>query len=280
MSDNLNLLHQNYCRPGTASGKFINDLFPLERECNEGKLLSATAPNKLLHLEQFDPCGLEQSYVDQATGAELPVFAVFNLAGDHRCDFQITAESGPAIADPTSLMAHLPFKKAQAFVRKINERRTKSERWILISLILGMLLGPFFILLYALSIAASAAPLVVTGGSILGGLLGYVLGISILDRLCPWQRLVITAEFNGILPKETREKARAAQDHFDNLYLVVDQQHRWKSALLPDPIPRGLDPLLIGELRRGQQAEFFVVDQFELTAAERYLTDEFATVPD
>ena len=113
-----------------------------------------------------------------------------------------------------------------------------------------------------------------------GGLLGYVLGISILDWLCPWQRLVITAEFDGILPKETREKARAVKDHFDNLYLIVDQQHRWKSVLLPDPKPRALDPLLIGELKRGQQREFYAVDQFELTAAETYLTDEFATVPD
>jgi hypothetical protein len=280
MSDNLNLLRQNYCRPGTASGKFINDLFPLERESNEGKLLLATAPKKLLHLEQFDPCGLEQSYADRATGAELPVFAVFNLAGNHRCDFQITADSLPAIADPTSLMAHLPFEKAQAFVKNINERRTRWEKWIVNYLILGVLLGPSLILLFGPGIAGGAGPMLVAGGSFCGGLLGYVLGISFLDWFCPWQRLVISAEFNGILPKETREKARAAKDHFDNLYLIVDQQHRWKSALMPDPSPRALDPLLIGELKRGQQREFYVVDQFELTAAETYLIDEFATVPD
>ena len=91
--------------------------------------------------------------------------------------------------------------------------------------------------------------------------------------------MVITAEFDGILPKEAREKAHAATDHFDNLYLVVDQQHRWKSAFLPDPRPRALDPLLIGELRHGRRPQSFLIDQFDLTEAEQYLIDEFATTP-
>ena len=101
-----------------------------------------------------------------------------------------------------------------------------------------------------------------------------------LDRLCPWQKLIITAEFSGILPKEAREKARAAKDHFDELYLIVDQQKRWKSALLPAPGPRALDPLLIGELKQGRRSKFFLIHQFDLTEAEQYLTDEFANNPD
>jgi hypothetical protein len=102
----------------------------------------------------------------------------------------------------------------------------------------------------------------------------------VLDWLLPWKKLVISAEFNGILPKETREKARAAKDHFDNLYLIVDQQHRWKGALLPDPRPRALDPLLIGELKRGRCSKFILIHQFDLTEAEQYLADEFTTKPD
>ena len=94
-----------------------------------------------------------------------------------------------------------------------------------------------------------------------------------LDRLCPWQKLIITAEFSGILPKEAREKARAAKDHFDELYLIVDQQKRWKSALLPAPGPRALDPLLIGELKQGRRSKFFLIHQFDLTEAEQYLTN-------
>jgi hypothetical protein len=90
------------------------------------------------------------------------------------------------------------------------------------------------------------------------------------------EETVMTAEFDGILPRETRQKACVAKNHFDRLYVIVDQQHRWKSSLLPDPRPRALDPLLIGELKQGHARKFFLLDQFDLTPAEQYLADEFA----
>ena len=106
---------------------------------------------------------------------------------------------------------------------------------------------------------------------------------KIVRRSALWLNLSTSAsassEFDGILPKETREKARAAKDHFDNLYLIVDQQYHWKSALLADPRPRALDPLLIGELKQGDRYKFFLIHQFDLTEAEQYLADEFATKP-
>jgi hypothetical protein len=34
-----------------------------------------------LHLQELDPHGLKQTYRDEASGAELPVFAVFDLKG-------------------------------------------------------------------------------------------------------------------------------------------------------------------------------------------------------
>jgi hypothetical protein len=104
----------------------------------------------------------------------------------------------------------------------------------------------------------------------------YLVGVYLLERFAPFKKLVITAEFNGILPREAREKARAARDHFDNLYLIVDQQYRWKSELLPDPAPRSLDPLLVGEVMQAGESKFFMIHQFELTEAERYVADEFA----
>jgi hypothetical protein len=103
--------------------------------------------------------------------------------------------------------------------------------------------------------------------------------VSVLDWVCPRKKLVLIAEFDGVLPKEAREKARAVKDHFDNLYLIIDQQNRWKSALLRDPRPRALDPLLIGELKQGDRHKFFLIHQFDLTEAEQYLADEFATKP-
>ena len=103
------------------------------------------------------------------------------------------------------------------------------------------------------------------GGWALGAFLAHILSLFVLNRFCPWKKLVITAEFNGILPKEAREKALAAKDHFDKLYLIVDQQYRWKSALLPDPRPRVLDPLLIGELKQSRGRKFYVIYQFDLS---------------
>jgi hypothetical protein len=281
MNNSLDLLRQNYCRPATVTGKRDHYLLPLEKECNEGKALLAQAPVPLLHLQEFDPSGLEQTYRDEATGAELPVFAVFNLEGDHQLAFEITTESVPTPADPTSLPAHLPFRRTQAFVQKINERRIKAERAITpICGILGIVPPLVYLLSHITVMTGSSAFGILVVGWILGLLLTHILSLHLLDRVCQWKKLVITAEFNGILPKEAREKARAAKDHFDNLYLIVDQQYHWKSALLPDPRPRALDPLLVGELKQGDRRRCFVIYQFDLTGAEQYLIDEFATKPD
>src|SRR5260221_5299680 len=114
MNNSLDLLRQNYCRPATVTGKRDRYLLPLEKECNEGKALLAQAPVPLLHLQEFDPSGLEQTYRDEATGAELPVFAVFNLEGDDQLAFEITTESVPTSAEATSIPAHLPFSRTQA----------------------------------------------------------------------------------------------------------------------------------------------------------------------
>jgi hypothetical protein len=280
MSNNLSLLRQNYCRPAMVIGNTTHHLFPLERECDEGKALLAKTATPILHVQELDPSGLEQTYRDQITGVELPVFAVFNLEGKQQLTYEITTEFFPVPADPTTLPAKIPFQKCQAFVRKINEHRSRAERTV------TMLAGVFGILLtsvYFVSRLATgaAAPFGLSGGWALGALLvyllAYMLSLYLVDRLCPRKKLVITAEFNGILPREAREKARATREHFDNLYLVVDQKYRWKSELLPDPAPRSLDPLLVGELKQGQECKFFVIHQFDLTEAETYLADEFAT---
>ena len=280
MSQNLNLLRQKYCRPASFTGKRTDHLFPLEEECEQGKALLAKAPKTLLHLQEFDPYGLQQTYRDEASGAELPLFAVFDLEGSHQLAVEITTDSLPATNQPKSLPAHVPFQKTQSFVRKINDRRMKSELVLTrLSVLLGIVPVLTFLFSHITVMAGAAVPYVLLGGWALGAFLAYILSLFVLNRLCPWKKVVITAEFNGILPKEAREKARAAKDHFDNLYLIVDQQYRWRSVLLPDPRPRVLDPLLIGELKQGRGRKYYLIHQFDLTEAERYLADEFATKP-
>jgi hypothetical protein len=281
MSENLNLLRQKYCRPGSITGKRTNHLFPLEEECEEGKTILAKDQKAILLFQEFDPSGLEQTYRDVASGAELPVFAVFDLQGSHRLATEVTIDPPPANDQPKSLPEYLPFRKAKPFVWRINDRRIKSERaaaWL--SIVLGVVPAMIFLAFHTIPILQAAIPHILVGGWILSAFLFYVLSLFVLNQFCPWKKLVISAEFNGILPKVAREKARAAKDQFDNLYLIVDQQHRWKSALLPDPSPRILDPLLIGELKQGSGCKYFLVDQFDLTGAEQYLAAEFAAKPD
>ena len=275
MSNNLFLLRQNYCRPATVAGKTIHYLFPLEKGCEEGKALLAKTPAPIFDVQELDPTGLEQTYRDEATGAELPVFAVFNLEGNQRLTCEITTEFSSVGADPASLAAKIPFRKCQTFVRRINELRMRAERTVTI---LAAALGFVPASLYLLSrvTTGAAASFALWGGMALGAMVVYMLSLYFVDRLCPRKKLVITAEFNGILPRDTREIARGAREQFDNLYLVVDQQHRWKSELLPDPAPRSLDPLLVGELKQGLGSRYFVIHQFDLTEAEQYLVDEFA----
>jgi hypothetical protein len=276
MSQNLSLLRQKYSRPVALDGP--PDLFPLERESEQGKAILAKQPTRVRRLQAFNPHGLLQTYRDEQSGAELPVFAVFNLEGGNRFTCELTMTSVSMSAEPGSLPAYLPFQKAQDFVRRINAKRMQAERIALrISAITGIIGLLAFFLSHNPGVTAIALPFLFIGVWSFGAFLTYVICEFFLNRARPWKKLVLTAEFDGIIPRTTREIALGAKHRFDSLYLVIDQQHRWQNTLLRDPVPRALDPLLIGELKRGNRRRFFLLDQFDLTAAEQYLADEFAT---
>ena len=279
MSQNLNLLRQNYCRPVAVDG--APDLFPLERESEQGKAVLAKTSKKVQQLQRFNPHGLLQTYRDDQTGAELPLFAVFNLGDSNRLTAEITLTSVSTNAEPGGLASFLPFERSLEFVQKINTARIRAER---IAFRLSAIAGIVGLLVFFLShnpgVKPAALPFLVIGVWCLGAFLAYLVGEFILNRSHPWRKLVVTAEFDGILAKSTREIALAAKHRFNNLYLIIDQQKRWQNTLLRDPVPRALDPLLIGELKQGSRRRFFLLDQFDLTPAEQYLADEFATKED
>jgi hypothetical protein len=276
MSEKLTLLRQNYCRPVAVDDP--PDFFPLERESTQGKAVLEKKPNKVQRLQRFNPHGLLQTYRDKKIDAELPVFAVFNLEGSNRLTAEVTMTSVSTGAEPGDLTSFLPLERAQAFVRNINAARMRAERIALwISAIAGIIGLLAFFLSHNPGVAPAALPFLGIGVWSLGAFLSYLVAEFLLNRNYPWKKLVLTAEFDGILPRSTREIALAAKHRFSNLYLIVDQQKRWQSTLLRDPVPRALDPLLIGELKKGSSRRFFLLDQFDLTAAEQYLADEFAT---
>ena len=98
----------------------------LEEECEQGKALLAKAPKTLLHLQQFDPYGLQQTYRDEASGAELPVFAVFNLEGSNELRADIGMDRTTVFDASLNLANHLPFDRAQKFLEAVNQKALRT----------------------------------------------------------------------------------------------------------------------------------------------------------
>jgi len=295
MSDKLTLLRENYCRPANLVEEADKDLFPLERNTEQGRTLIAKAPRKSLPYLEFDPSGLKQTYRDEKTRAELPVFAVFNLEGSNELHAYIGAKRKSSYGAVLKLANHLPFAKAQKFLESVNRHNLKAWRvanccYLLLAALAaiaaaliagpGLLNDPAFSSSQRVS-GAIFQVLVLFGATFFSTLLlGFLITTAIVNKFFPPKTLWLTATFDGILPEETREKALRARDLFDHLYLVVDQQERWESELLPVPASVLLDPLLIGEKREGFRSRYFLIDQFELTKAEDYLVAEFLRNPE
>ena len=236
MSEKLTLLRQNFCRSVEVDGP--PDFFPLERQSAQGKTVLEKQPTRVQQWQRFNPHGLLQTYRDEQTGAELPVFAVFNLEGSNRFNAEVTMTSVSTGAEPGELTSFLPLERAQTFVRNINTARMRGERIALwtsgVAGIVGLLA---FFLSHNPGVTPAALPFLVIGVWSLGAFLAYLVSEFLLNRMCPWKKLILTAEFDGILPNSTRDIALNAKHRFNNLYLIVDQQKRWQSTLLRDPVP-------------------------------------------
>ncbi len=95
-----------------------------------------------------------------------------------------------------------------------------------------------------------------------------------------WREQVwLTYRFTGLLPEKTRSIATAAAEEFGkNLFLVCDAQDSWvKTNEAPSDIafPKR-DPLLIGVKIVDSRVRIYLLDKFDITLAEDYLTKEFA----
>jgi hypothetical protein len=272
--------------------KTDESLFPLEKSTHEGKTMVAKSPWKTLRYLRFDPSGLRQTYRDQTTGAELPVFAVFNLEGSSELRADIEMDRRPVFDASLNLANYLPFGRAQKFLRGVNQKalRTLSiaRAWyprvgLLAAFVVALIVAAYLVPHPAARLPQGTPTLtfdIFFFAFITSLCIFHLVTLGIVGNLFPVKKLFLTATFDGILPKETRQKAIHAKGHFDNLYLVVDQQNRWKSELLPVPASALLDPLLIGEKRERSGSSYFLIDQFDLTKAEDYLIAEFLINPE
>ncbi len=260
-----------------------------------GKTMVAKSPWKTLRYLKFDPSGLRQTYCDQTTGAELPVFAVFNLEGSSELRADIGMDRRLVFDASLNLANYLPFGRAQKFLEGVNQKalRTLSiaGAWyprvgLIAAFVVALIVAAYLVPPPAARLPQGTPSLTsdtfffAFGAFITALCMFHLVTPGIVGNLFPVKKLSLTATFDGILPKETRQKAIHARGYFDNLYLVVDQQNRWKSELLPVPASALLDPLLIGEKRERSRSSYFLIDQFDLTKAEDYLIAEFLTNPE
>jgi hypothetical protein len=286
MSDNLTLLREQHCRPAAGlRAPADKGLFPLERQTEAARRLRThTAGQRLPYLE-LDPAGLKRTYRDAHTGALLPVFAVFNLEGPNQLHAYVGATRKSAYGAALSLANYLPFEQTQQYLRGLNGRNLQAWRWALAGW-LGLGLVGALAALVGPGAAALGPGLAGLPGALLALasfgatlLVGLLLSAPVINKTYPPQTLSLSASFEGLLPAATRAKALRARAHFDQLYLVVDQQQRWQSELLPVPASVLLDPLLVGEKREHFRSRYYLIDQFELSRAEDYLASEFAHEP-
>jgi hypothetical protein len=294
MSDNLTLLRTQHCRPAGRPDPADKGLFALERQTEAARRLRSPAPEARRPYLELDPAGLKRTYRDGHTGLPLPVFAVFNLEGSPQLHAYIGAVRRTRYGAGLSLANHLPFEQTQQHLKALNGPNLRAWRvalgaWGLLAggVALAALLGPGGAAALATAAAGPGGALGALGsGALLAGasfgatlLVGLRLSAGLINRACPPQTLSLSASFEGLLPAATRAKALRARAHFDQLYLVVDQQARWQSALLPVPASVLLDPLLVGEKREHFRSRYYLLDQFELTQAEDYLASEFLWEP-
>ena len=80
-----------------------------------------------------------------------------------------------------------------------------------------------------------------------------------------WDEIQITAEFQGVMPSEVREKTREASRHFGEVYLIVEAPG-WKVDRIRST--KG-DPLVVGWVKETEQ--MFLITAFDPTALEEYV---------
>jgi len=260
----------------------ISELFPLEAGTSDGdKLRRQWAQLDAPAFPEFYPEALNQTYFDKDAGFELPVFAVFDLAGAHSRTYLLPAKGNE---DYSGLDSFLPMTKVRESLDDSIFRRFGKRLKVRLAMFLTSLGTTEAILLTAAFNAqrfyhpkeAEGFWALILISAMLWLVIGIFYFLSRLEGLS--EDLKISASFEGLLPQHVRQKARDLRSQFHRLYLVTDQRGRWTYRLSPRPLPPNIDPLLIGEKRLTDGIDhYYLLDVFELTRAEEYLVSEFTS---
>ncbi|HEU5114683.1 MAG TPA: hypothetical protein VFT82_02870 [Candidatus Paceibacterota bacterium] len=111
-------------------------------------------------------------------------------------------------------------------------------------------------------------------GTFIGFLLLSILNDVVLTRLFV-RNACIQAKFQGTLPQNTRDRIKKALEKFDQVFILAEVPNLRVAFLpLPKPSLQG-DPLVVGYLN--QTNSFYLIDKFDTTKIEDYITGEFTT---
>lgn len=93
-----------------------------------------------------------------------------------------------------------------------------------------------------------------------------------------YTNIYTTYKFQGILPEKTRKIAKDHCIYFNkNLFLICDAENAWefsKEKPMTFVEPKR-DPLLVGIEIKNNTINMFLLDKFDVTLAEDYITKEF-----
>ena len=178
----------------------------------------------------------------------------------------------------------LPFGRAQKFLEGVNQ---KALRTLSIARAWYPRVGLLAAFVVALIVAAYLVPHPAAGlpqgtPTLTFDIFFFAFG-AFITSLCIFHLVTLGIVGNLPLTESSRKKPGRRPSRprpLRYLYLVVDQQNRWKNELLPVPASALLDPLLIGEKRERSGSSYFLIHQFDLTKAEDYLIAEFLINPE
>jgi hypothetical protein len=280
-------------------------LTPLEMGTPEGQRLHARIETARLaqRYAQFDPSAMAQTYEDEKLGLTLPTLSAFRVDDKTPSRSVFFFSQGGAENLPSSLKngkrAFEPGSwdaasdlndhagKVWAALRpkgfgrigRILERAGYTGLGIFIlsvaTLIGLMALAPF----YPDTMIQGGMAMVYGSLAIVGVIIGCTMlfGCAMAHHLYNPKAPCYTVTFGGFIPDSARAKIEAARPDFDDILLVCDVSNTWSV----DDVSRSvnLDPLVVGVKEIGDKKHYFLIDRFNLTKLEDYVTAEGATSP-
>lgn len=265
---------------------------PLPIEKNNNPFFIKFIPQYYKQFKILDESYQNQTYFDNFHKYELPKFATINIENsDGILSHKDTCKG--------KLENHIRSSNCKnnwgllTCLEKISEAEHHKKFSYLRGMKFGSILFPFLFIFSLCSFFALMAycekinPFGLSINSFIIGSFIFSCIVSLLYSIFNYfistKYLTVEAsfDFKGQIPDKVRKFYYENKDKFDEMYLVCDAQNKWglkiTSQIIYPKIQLDTDPLLIG-IKKLEGKEFiFLLDKFDVTFDENYLTKEFIT---